>query len=942
MRGWDAEIGFVTLPDRNLRMSRSTLWGIGILAGAILGFVGLRLSMYFYTDWLWFERLGYGPVFVTMATARVTALIVFWIFFVALAGGNVWVARAFGQRTRELPLEVIVGDALPTVLLRVKRQRLLWGGIVGGAGFFIGVAGMSVWTPALRYLHPVDFGITDPIFQREISFYVFDLPLYTFVQGWLMAAVCLTALLVATSYLQDRSLRHDEESWVSTPYVRAHFSVLGAAFALLMAWGYRLKEYELLYSFRKNAFFGAGYTDLHAQNFAYRLMLVLSVVLAILLLYNLHFKAWRIPGYSALGYIGAIVLFSWLGPLLFEQFVVKPNELTLETPYIRHSIDFTRKAYGLDRVEEVPFPAESNLTYQDVQKNAATVQSIPLWDRRPLMDTYRQLQEIRSYYRFGSVDVDRYRINGDYRQVMLAAREFSGAQLSLRGETWVNRHLVYTHGYGICMSPANEIVGEGLPEFYIQDIPPVSSVDLNIERPEIYYGEDMQDYVIIGSKTEEFDYPRGDENAYTTYRGRGGIPINSPFRRLAFALRFGDPYLLFTNNLTPDSRILFDRHIGRSLGGEGPRRFQKLAPFLRFDRDPYLAVIAGRLVWIQDAYTVTNMFPYSEPYGRPFVREMNYIRNAVKVTMDAYDGTVTFYVWDSEDPLIRSYMEIFPDLFRPKEAMQQATRVHLRYPADLFSIQSSLYNTYHMTSPQVFYNREDVWEAASEIYGLSERPRKMSPYYIMVKLPDADSEEYVLMLPATPALKANMIAWLFARCDDPNYGRLMVYKLPKEKLIYGPMLIERRIDQDTEVSREITLWSQRGSDVIRGNLLVIPIEHSFIYVEPLYLQATQRGMPELKRVLVVHGEKLAMGKTLDRALSKVFSGPPHRPAVRQAVPHVPALPEGMVALAGSALQHLETAQEQLKAGNFAEYGESISRLRETLIRMNRQGAADGN
>lgn len=924
-------------------MSRKIIWGIGIILGTILGFVGLRICMYLYTDWLWFEHLGYASVFLTMAKAKVTLLAIFWTFFVAFAGGNIWFALIFGQKTKEFPLEVFVGDTIPTKFNRVKRQQLIWGGIIVTIGFFVAVGGMLAWIPALRYLHTIDFGIRDPIFQHELSFFVFNLPVYTFLQGWLTVALFIIALLVGISYLKDRSIRHNGESWVSSTHVSSHFSILGAIFALLMAWGYGLKEYELLYSFRKNTFFGAGYTDLHAQNPAYGLMLILSVLIAIILLLNLYFKGWKIPRYSALGYISAVIIFSWLGPILFEQFIVKPNELTLETPFIRHSIDFTRKAYGLNNVEEIPFPAKSNLTFQDIQKNQAIIQSIPLWDRRPLIDTYKQLQEIRSYYQFRNVDADRYRINGDYRQVMLSVREFSLEQLSLRGETWVNRHLVYTHGYGLCMSPSNEIVGDGLPEFYIRDIPPFSSIDLNINRPEIYYGENTKDYVVVGSKTPEFDYPKGDENSYTSYGGRGGIPINSFFRRLAFSLRFGDPYLFFTDNLTPKSRILFDRHIGSNSRDEGPKRFKKLAPFLRFDKDPYLAVIDSRLVWIQDAYTVTNMFPYSEPHGRPFIREMNYIRNSVKATMDAYDGTVTFYVWDSTDPLIQSYQKIFPKLFQPKEAIKISTREHLRYPIDLFQIQSSLFNTYHMTSPQVFYNREDVWETAYEIYGISEKPKKMDPYYVMVKFPDSDQHEYVLMLPATPAKKPNMIAWLFARCDALKYGQLMVYKLPKEKLIYGPLLLERRIDQDTDISREITLWSQRGSDVIRGNLLVIPIENSFIYVEPLYLQATQDGMPELKRVLVFHGEKLEMGKTLDVALSKLFSPDEINQSIKpQYISDIPANRTESKTLARKALNQLEFAQEQLKLGRFSKYGESISNLRSTLIEMNRREATNGN
>ncbi len=921
-------------------MTKRAIWGTGLLLSLVLGYVFLRLSTFVYTDWLWFQQLGFGSVLITTAFTRSLTFLVFGSTFLLLAGGNLWVARIFGRHTRELPLEVIVGDSIPVLPVRYQRQRLLWVAVTLGTAIVFGLIGASSWTAVLRYLHPTDFGVADPLFGKDVGFYAFSLPMYNFVQTWLLFAVGITALLVAISYHQDHSLRKEEEGWFSTPYVRAHFSAMGAGFAALLAWGYYLKEYDLLFSFRKAAFFGPGYTDTNVQLLAYRVMLLLAIGLAILLLYNLHFKGWRLPGYGSAAYGIAVLLLSWLAPILFEQFAVKPNELSLESPYIQKNIEFTRRAYGLNLIKEVPFPAETNLTLQDIQNNLPTVRSIPLWDQRPLMATYSQLQEIRSYYRFQSVDVDRYTIGNEYRQVMLAGREFSRNPLSIQGDTWVNRHLVFTHGYGICMSPSNEVGGEGLPTFYVKDIPPVSPVGIRIDRPEIYFGENMRDYVVINTKTQEFDYPRGDENVYTTYQGKGGVPINTLWRRILFALRFADPLLFFTDNLTPQSRIIFDRHLGRRFREDGPKRFEKIAPFLRFDQDPYLVVAGGRLVWIQDAFTVTNMYPYSQPYGRPYVREANYIRNSVKATLDAYDGTVTFYVWDTEDPILQTYMKIFPDLFRPGSEMPDELRAHVRYPSDLFQIQSSLYNTYHMTSPQVFYNREDVWEPAVEIYGVSERPQVMNPYYVVVRPPGATREEYVLMLPSTPAGKANMIAWMFAHCDEPNYGRLVVYKLPKEKLIYGPMLVERRIDQDTDVSREITLWSQRGSDVIRGNLLVIPIENSFIYIEPLYLRATQSGMPELKRVLALHGEKLVMAENLDQALLKLFANERTLVGLSENISRAAETgPESLHQLIRSALQYFDTSQENLRKGDFAEYGATIQKLKQALLRMD-QGVGD--
>ncbi len=918
-------------------MSKRALKFLLPLAGLLLGYTGLRLIVYFYTDWLWFQNLGYGSVLVTTAMARLLALFAFGTTFAVMAAVNIGIARKYGRHTRETPLEVIADEAEPVLPERRKRQFLLWSGTIALLAGVTGLIGAAAWIPLLRYFYPIPFGFTDPVFHNDLSFYFFNLPAYNFVQGWLAFAVILNITLVIFSYHQDRALRKAKRGWSCAPYVRAHLSALTAVLALVCAWWYWLKEYEILYSYRKDTFFGAGYTDVHVQVFVYRSMMVLSILLGALLIYNLRDKKWWPIVYGGSAYFSAILMLSWLFPILFEQFVVKPDELRLEEPYIRRTIEYTQRAYGLDRIEEVPFPAESDLDFDDIRNNLPTIRSIPLWDRRPLLATYSQLQEIRSYYRFGSIDVDRYSINGEYKQVMVAAREFSRDQMPIQGKTWVNRHLVYTHGYGFCMSPANEISEEGLPKFYVKDIPPSGVVDIQVDRPEIYYGEAMQDYVIVNTRTEEFDYPRGDENAYTTYGGAGGVPVNSFFRRLLFAMRFGDPYLLVTKNLKPGSRIQFDRHIGRRFRDEGPRRFQKLAPYLRFDEDPYLVTVNGRLVWIQDAYTESNMYPYAEPYGRPYVRKANYIRNAVKATLDAYDGTVTFYVWDTDDPLIRSYMEIFPDLFRPKEDMPEALRAHVRYPADLFKIQASLYNTYHMASPQVFYNREDVWEPAMEIYGVSERPRVMAPYYIIVKLPDAQQEEFVLMLPATPAGKANMIAWLLARCDGPNYGRLMVYKLPKKKLIYGPLLIERRIDQDTEVSREITLWSQRGSDVLRGNLLVIPIEKGFIYVEPLYLRATQSGMPELKRVLVAHGERLAMAKNLDRALAMVFN---ERGAVPDLEPRHTLTTPGLRILSQTALTQFDSAQSRLRKGDFTGYGEAVQSLRKTLQQLLSQAESE--
>jgi uncharacterized membrane protein (UPF0182 family) len=915
-------------------MSKRTV-GLIIVGSCIaLGFIGIRLFAVVYTDLLWFDTLGFRQTFVTMTLTKTACLITFGLCFALFASINLYIARKLGLSTRIMAFEVIVDGTPEMPTNHSLRQRLAWSAAIVLVSLFMGALGASSWLTYLKFINPTSFAHTDPIYGIDIGFYVFTLPLYTFLHAWAIAGVIFTTLIVAVSYHQDRAIRFDDD-WITIPEVRAHISVMAAFLALLLGWGYWLKEYELLYSFRKDAFFGAGYTDLNAQFLAYRFMLLLLVAIAGLLIYNTRLKTWTIPQYGALAYGTCLILISWLLPMVYEEFKVKPNEFEREETYIQHGIDYTRRAYGLDRIQEVDFPGDTDLTKQDIENNQLTIQSIPLWDRRPLMATYSQLQGIRSYYSFNNVDVDRYNINGTYQQVMLAGREYARDPGELQGDTWVNNHLVYTHGYGLVMSPANEILGEGLPGFLIKDIPPTSRAKLVVDRPEIYYGESMRNYIVVNTNTPEFDYPKGDENVYTTYQGKGGVPVGGFWKRFIFALRFGDPYLLFTSALKPDSRLIFDRHIGQHIGEDSPRRFDKIAPFLNYDSDPYLALVNGRLLWIQDAYTATNMYPYAFPFGRPYVRDMNYVRNSVKVVLDAYDGTVTYYAWDEEDPLIRTYMDIFPGLIKPKNTIPEALIKHLRYPLDLFDIQAELYNTYHMTSANVFYNREDVWETPTEFYGTMDRPIEMSPYYTMVRLPEESKEEYILMLPATPSGRANMIGWVFARCDAPNYGELVVYKLPKEKLIYGPMLVERRINQDTEVSREITLWDQRGSDVIRGNLLVIPIENSFIYVEPLYLRASQSGMPELKRVLVLHGEKLAMGLDLQDALEKVFKDLP--PKTQLSTPQSPtAVPQTLQMLAKQAFKQFETAQKHLKDGAFSQYGQAVDSLHQTLKRMNQK------
>jgi len=620
--------------------------------------------------------------------------------------------------------------------------------------------------------------------------------------------------------------------------------------------------------------------------------------------------------------LAANVLGLGVVPNVMQRLRVVPNEMVAERPYIEQNIKYTRLAYGLDRIKEEEFPAEETLRAEDLLKNDATIKNIRLWDRRPLLVTYAQLQEIRTYYKFVDVDNDRYMVDGQLRQVMLSARELSYRNLPSR--IWINERLTYTHGYGIVMGPVNRITPEGLPDFWIKDIPPASTGPIKVTRPEIYYGEIANDvggdYVFVKTRAQELDYPAGDKNVYTSYTGQGGVPVQSVFRKMLFALRFGDIKILLSNDIIGESRVMYHRDI--------EERVKKAAPFIQFDRDPYLVVGQdGRLVWIIDGYTTSNKFPYSEP-----VRGMgNYIRNSVKTVVDAYHGTLAFYLSDPADPVVATYAKAFPGLFQPLSAMPADLQPHIRYPQGMFTIQARMYATYHMQDPQVFYNKEDLWNIPKHM--VEGQEREMEPYYTIMRLPGEKAEEYVLLSLFNPSKKDNMIAWMAARSDGPDYGKLTAYNFPKQKLIYGPRQIDARIDQDSVISQQLTLWSQRGSQVIRGSMLAIPIEKSLLYVQPLYLAAEKGSLPELKRVIVSMGNQIAMEENLEAALAQLF-GIGGKALARTATPGLAGQPgpqeTGVRGLADQAWQQYSRAQELLRQGNFAAYGEEVKRLEATL------------
>ncbi len=884
------------------------------------GFVG------YYGDWLWFRSLGYGAVFTTILWAKILSFLVFFLVFGIFAWWNIAVARKRGSYTRSLKVPFAErAPRLTDIAFSDRFAKYSWAAIILFFSFMMGSQASASWQTFLKFLHATRFGVADPIFSKDAGFYVFRLPFYDFLQGWYLFAVVIVSAGVLISYFMDQAVGLQGNRFSVNKKAQSHLAVLGGLFFLGIAFVFRLNLYNLMYS-SSGVAYGASYADVHAQIPAYWAVFIVSLIVAVLFFTVPYFKKWRYVLYSIGLFFAVLIVFSWIYPSLIEQYVVKPNQLTMETPYIVNNIKFTRLGFGLQKVKDKPFPVGQPLTYEEMKANDSTIHNIRLWDTRPLINTYRQLQEIRLYYNFNNVQVDRYHINGRYTEVAVAARELPASQLPARAQTWINLHLKYTHGYGLVMSPVNEITESGMPNLIVKNIPPDSSA-LSITRPQIYYGEQTNQYVLVNTKTEEFDYPSGSQDVYTSYHGTGGVRLSSLFRRLVYAWKFSDINILLTGYVTSESRIMFHRDI--------TDRDRTIAPFLKYDSEPYLVVgNDGHLYWIHDAYTTSSMFPYSQPfYGGQNYYGINYIRNSVKVVIDAYNGSVSYYVIDPSDPLIRTYEKIFPNLFKPVSEMPTFLRRHIRYPMDLFQIQADMFRTFHMTNPQVFYNQEDLWSIPKEVYNQQEQP--MLPYYIIMRLPDTKSEEFILMIPFTPSNKNNMVSWLCARCDGDNYGQLLEYSLSKEKLIYGPLQIDARINQKPDISSELTLWNQMGSRVIRGNLLVIPIEHSFLYVEPVYLQSEQSKMPELKRVIVALQDNLQMRDNLDDALRAVFSADTISTVqTQEALTGVPTGP--LSGMAQEALSYYNRALGYLKSGDWANYGRELDKLKGVLQSMTRK------
>lgn len=891
-----------------------------LLVILLLGLTLSRTFVHLITDIWWFESVGFADVFWT----RIIWQILVWLIILLSSGlfllGNYWLATYL---TQERPFHVLENQGYSTVARRLPCTIQI---IIGLISLWIATTSVPTWEILLKYLNPTDFSQLDPIYQRDVGFYIFRLPFYESLQNGLLM-FCTWGLVLVILIYSLKGAIHFGRSWthIMSGTVKIHVSVLLTAIAFLVAIGFWLERFELLYS-SSGAVFGAGYTDVHARLHAYWFMSATTFVLGVLFIATLWRRSLALSSYGIVVCLLLYLLVNSLYPWAQQQLIVEPNELQKEAPYIAHNIEFTRNAYHLDQVQQLGFPAKDQLNRQDLADNQLTIDNIRLWDYRPLLSTYRQLQEIRPYYHFRDIDIDRYTLDGNYRQVMLAPRELVYTQVPQAARTWVNQRLKYTHGYGLVMSPVNRVTPQGLPELFIRDIPPVSEVDLEITKPAIYYGEETDTYIFTGTSTTEFDYPQGNENSYTIYEGQGGVPLPSLWRRLAYAYDLGSLNLLISNYFTAQSRIHYRRHI--------QDRVREVAPFLLLDHDPYIAVIDGKLQWIIDAYTVSDRYPYAKPLTQgkaaEIARGVNYIRNSVKVVVDAYDGTMQFFTVDETDPVLATYRKIFPNLFKDRDTVPRALQVHFRYPLDLFKIQSQVYLLYHIKNSEVFYNREDLWRIPTETF--EGKQQLMEPNYVIMRFPKAQAEEFVLIQPFSPVNKDNMIAWMAARSDGASYGKLLLYQFPKQELVFGPSQIEARIDQNPSISQQLTLWSQKGSRVIRGDLLVIPIEQSLLYVEPVYLRAEQGELPELKRVIVAYGDQVVMTETLEQSIAEIFGSPStqqrdSKPSKQQSIADITDLVKSLQVV-------YQQAQNALKQGDWQAYGQAQQKLQTLIQQLN--------
>ena len=882
-------------------------------AGLIILFLLLGSSLInIYTDWLFFNELQYKSIFVKVLSVKLLLGLIYGVFSFAFIMINIIIA----SRTHFAPIELFLDDQTKVSLniaLLAKWIKPLTAVLAIAVSFYAGVLGSSVWNEFLLFQNRMNVGFSDPVFGKDIGFYLFNIPWFEAIKNFISFIIFITTFIVSFNYILRGGIIVQERNISADKRVKIHVGILAGSFIINMAFGFYLDQFQLLFS-PHGIIFGAGYADIHARLYVLRALIALTVLSGVIFIIGIFKGSWKVMFaplvFTALVYAAGFLVY----PALLQKLKVTPNELDLEKPFIENHIKFTRFGYDLEGIKVSPFDVSYNLTAKDIERNNATIKNIRLWDDMPILRTYSQLQQIRTYYSFQDVDNDRYTINGEYMQVMLSPRELSYENLPSR--SWINEKIVFTHGFGISMGPVSRISKEGLPEFIVKDIPPVSSSDITITRPEIYFGELSSDYVIVKSKVPEFNYPTSEGNVSTSYEGKGGVELSSALRKAVFAAHFKTEKILLSSDITRESRILYYRNI--------MERTRKIAPFLIYDEDPYIVVSKdGRLFWIIDAYTVSNRVPYSNPLNK----KINYIRNSVKVVVDAYNGSVKFYISDPDDVIMKVYRAIFPKIFLHLKNLDDDLRKHIRYPKGFLQIQASMFSTYHMTDPKVFYNKEDLWEIPA--YG----KEAIEPYYTIMKLPEEKKEEYILLLPYTPSKRDNLAAWIAGRCDEPNYGNLIVYTFPRDRLVFGPRQIDARIDQDSYISQQLTLWGQRGSQVIRGSLLIIPIESSLLYVQPLYLAAEDKGgLPELRRVILAFENNVVMEENLELGLQRLFGGR-IAPASRDRESTDDRAP--LNELAKEAVQAYERLNELLRQGNWAGYGEELKKLGQILKKMAR-------
>jgi hypothetical protein len=886
---------------------------IFLFAALALLVLSLHAAVAFYTDWLWFGETGYRDVLLRSLLAKWLSGAAGMGVAFAVLGLNLRLAtRRLASRqmvlvTREGPIRISVDRG------RVQRLALLGAGLLA---LFFGLYASGHWLDWLFFRNAQPFGAVDPILGHDASFYVFRLPLLDTLRSYAFALLALSAAAAGMLYGVAGALTFDGRLGLRvSPSALRHLSVLAAGLFGVLAFDAYLDVPELLHS-RGSILHGVANADDAVRIPALRALAIASLLGAGLALYQMNTRSWW-PLLTAGGLYLGVSLAGSLGAFLMQRLLIAPNEQARETPYIGHNIRATRTAFALDKVEERELSGDVRLTRADIDANQATLGNVRLWDHQPLLQTFSQIQEIRTYYDFHSVHNDRYMIDGEYRQIMLSARELSSH--SLPNRNWINERLTFTHGYGVTMGPVDQVTPEGLPVLFIKDLPPESSINLQIDEPSIYYGQLSNDHVFVKTEAREFHYPRGEDNVYKSYDGDGGVQISGFFRRLLFSIRFRSLKLLLSDDVTSESRVLYHREISE--------RVARIAPFLRYDPEPYLLISKGRLLWLQDAYTTSDRYPYATPA----FDGINYIRNSIKASIDAYHGSVTFYLIDERDPIALTLQRIFPELLRPASEMPEDMRTRMRYPQGIFSLQTAMYATYHMTNPAVFYNREDLWEVPT----LDAEPRAqgMQPYYTIMKLPGEQAPEFIQMLPFTPARKDNLASWMVARSDGDNYGRMMVFQFPKQKVVFGPRQIVARIAQDQAISPQITLWNQQGSEVLQGTLLVIPIEESLLYIRPLYLRSAGGKIPELKRVVVAYQNEIVMENTLDEALDRLFPVGGRAATARVAAPAPAGKPAPDAALSARAVEHYRRALEAQRAGDWALYGQELQQLGELLERM---------